>query len=76
MKIRRIKAGESKNLSYRRIDSHSVKITRACEQRGIDEREKIKESKPHSVVDTQFTLMHGTVHDANQHDTVRVCNVF
>ncbi|PPE05317.1 hypothetical protein HCUR_00275 [Holospora curviuscula] len=36
VKIRQIKAGGSEHPSYRRIDSHSVKTTGACEQRGID----------------------------------------
>ncbi|WP_207760876.1 hypothetical protein [Holospora curviuscula] len=27
-------------------------------------------------MDTQGTLVHATVHDANQRDTVRGCNVF
>ncbi|PPE02978.1 hypothetical protein [Holospora curviuscula] len=62
-KIRRIKAGGSKHPSDRRIDSHSVKNTRACEQRSIDGGKK-KEPKRHRVVDTQG-IVHGTVHDAN-----------
>ncbi|PPE05561.1 transposase [Holospora curviuscula] len=76
VKIRRIKAGGSEHPSYRRIDSHSVKTTQACEQRGIGGRKKIKEPKRHSIVDTQGTLVHATVHDANQRDTVRGCTIF
>ncbi|PPE03574.1 hypothetical protein [Holospora curviuscula] len=65
VKIIRIKAGESKNPSDRRIDSHSVKITGPCEQSGIDGGKKIKDPKCHSVVDTQGNFVHGTVYDAN-----------
>ncbi|PPE05318.1 transposase [Holospora curviuscula] len=38
-------------------------------------KEKIKEPKRHSVVDTQGNLVHATVDDANQHDTVRGRNI-
>ncbi|PPE03876.1 hypothetical protein HCUR_00654 [Holospora curviuscula] len=38
--------------------------------------QSLSKESTHSVVDIQFTLMHGTVYDANQHDTVRECNVF
>ncbi|PPE03103.1 transposase [Holospora curviuscula] len=42
VKIIRIKAGESKNPSYRSIDSHGVKTTKACEQRRINGGKKNK----------------------------------
>ncbi|PPE03236.1 hypothetical protein HCUR_01317 [Holospora curviuscula] len=67
LKIRQIKAGGSEHPSDRRIDSHRVKTAGACEQRSIGEGKKIKEPKRHSIVDTQGTLVHAIVHDAN-HD--------
>nr|WP_279337361.1 transposase [Holospora curviuscula] len=51
VKIKWIKAGESEDPSYHKIDSHSVKTTGACEQHGIDGEKKGR--KRHRVVDTQ-----------------------
>ncbi|PPE03562.1 hypothetical protein HCUR_00989 [Holospora curviuscula] len=60
VKIRRIKAGGSEHPSYRRIDSHSVKTTGACEQRGIDGGKNLN-----AIVLWIHKAVHGTVDNAN-----------
>ncbi|PPE03517.1 hypothetical protein [Holospora curviuscula] len=57
-------------MSDRRIDSHSVKTAGPCAQQEIDGGKKIKGRKRHRVMDTQGTLVQGTVHEVNQHNTV------
>ncbi|PPE05369.1 hypothetical protein HCUR_00328 [Holospora curviuscula] len=63
VKISRIKASDNEHPSYSRIDLHSVKTTRACEQRDIGGGKKGR--KRYRVVDIQGNLVHGTVYDAN-----------
>ncbi|PPE03500.1 hypothetical protein [Holospora curviuscula] len=58
VKIRRGKAGGSEYPSYRRIDSHSVKTTKACKQRGIDGGKK-RNLNAIVLWHTQGTLVHG-----------------
>ncbi|HEM3179431.1 TPA: transposase [Streptococcus suis 92-4172] len=51
------------------MDSQSVKTTDVAEERGIDGGKKVKERKPHIVVDTMGNLLDVVVHAANLHDT-------
>ncbi|PPE03503.1 hypothetical protein HCUR_01043 [Holospora curviuscula] len=69
VKIGRIKAGESKNPSDRRINSHSVKTTKTCEQRGIDGGKNLNAI----VLWIHKAIVHGTVDNVNHS---RGCNVF
>ena len=71
----RVAMGRSPNPSYALIDSRSVKTALAALCCGYDGGKKVKGRKQHIVTDIQGHILFVSVHAANIHDGIAVCDV-